>query len=170
VRPGASSEAAEPGFEAVPPLPPPPPLLRGRSVSRRAGGRRRRAPTGDRLVGRVVRHVDPWSVLKLSLVLYLVVFAIVLTAGVVLWYAASAAGVIHRIERTVKELWQYQSFSLRPLALLRAAGVGGAVLVVVGTGFNVLAAVVFNLVSDLVGGIRVEVVEKQPRRALGRPR
>jgi hypothetical protein len=46
--------------------------------------------------------------------------------------------------------------------MLRASIVGGLVLVVMGTGANVLFAVLYNLISDVVGGIEVTVLEDDP--------
>ena len=37
-------------------------------------------------------------------------------------------------------------------------------LVLLGTGANVLMAVLYNLTSDVVGGIEVSVLEEQPGR------
>jgi hypothetical protein len=37
----------------------------------------------------------------------------------------------------------------------------GAILVVAGTGLNVTLAVLFNLISDLMGGVRVTVLEEE---------
>jgi hypothetical protein len=42
--------------------------------------------------------------------------------------------------------------------------VGGLVLVVMGTGANVLLAVLYNLISDVVGGIIVVFEERPTRR------
>jgi len=52
-----------------------------------------------RRVTRVVRHVDPWSVFKIAFVANVVLYLIVLTAGVLLWNVAYATGTVDNVER-----------------------------------------------------------------------
>ena len=42
----------------------------------------------------------------------------------------------------------------------------GLILVIAGTGLNVLLAVLFNLISDLVGGVRITVIEEESARPM----
>ena len=54
--------------------------------------------------------------------------------------------------------------------ILRGTVFGGFVLVVVGTAFSGLLAVLFNLIGDLTGGLRVTVIEvERTRPSGGRP-
>ena len=52
-----------------------------------------------RRVTRVVRHVDPWSVFKIAIVFNLVLYGVLLTAGVLLWNVAYATGTVDNLER-----------------------------------------------------------------------
>jgi len=52
-----------------------------------------------RKVTRVVRHVDPWSVFKIALMAHLLVYVILLVAGVLLWNVANATGTVDNVER-----------------------------------------------------------------------
>ncbi|MBU6316006.1 MAG: DUF3566 domain-containing protein [Acidobacteria bacterium] len=120
-----------------------------------------------RRVTRVVRHVDTWSVFKVALVFSLFMYAVCLTAGVLLWQVAQNTGTVDNIERFF-ETFGWQTFELKGGELYHNAWVGGLFLVVGLTGLLVLAATLFNLITDLVGGIRVsvleeEVVEREPR-------
>jgi hypothetical protein len=119
-----------------------------------------------RKVRRVVRNVDPWSVLKLSLLFYLCLFVIVMVAGTILWNLAGAAGTISDIEGVVKEAGAFKTFTFDGPTIFRATFLGGLVLVVAGSGLNVLIAVLFNLISDLVGGIRITVIEEETARPI----
>jgi len=110
-----------------------------------------------------VRKVDAWSVLKISVVFYVAVYFMLLVAAVLLWMAATATGLRHNIEKVVADLIASGKFHFVGSELLQAGAVGGAVLVVVGTGANVMLAVLYNLISDLVGGL-VIVVEASPGR------
>ena len=114
---------------------------------------------------RVVRRVEPMSVLKVSVVFYACVFVVLLVAGVVLWLVASAAGVVGNVETFIGDLFALDEFRFEPLQILQASFLGGVILVLLGTGANVLAALLFNLIADLVGGIEVTVVDDDPASA-----
>jgi hypothetical protein len=117
-----------------------------------------------RKVRRVIRHFDPWSVLKVSLLFYFCLFIVLMVAGVVLWNIAAAAGTISDIEGFFKDAGAFQTFSFDGPTIFRASVLIGLILVIAGTGINVLLAVLFNLISDLVGGIRVTVIEEESAR------
>ena len=137
----------------------------GRAYQARAN-RRLRA----RRVRRLVRHVEPWSVLKVSLILYFCAWAIMLFVGVTLWNLAVNSGLVGNVESFVVELFALESFRINADQIFRIAAVGGLVLVLAGSGLTVLGAVLFNLISDVTGGVRLTVVEEEtarprPRRA-----
>jgi hypothetical protein len=54
--------------------------------------------------------------------------------------------------------------------VIRASVLGGALLVMLGCGANVLLAVLYNLISDVVGGIIVVFEERPTLRRSGKPR
>ncbi len=116
-----------------------------------------------RRVSRVVRRVDAWSVLKVSLILYALAYLILLVAGVLLWKVAIETGTLANVEGFVRELFGLTTFELHGKDLYRASWTIGAFLVVAGTGLNVTVAVMFNLITDLVGGVRVTVLEEEVR-------
>jgi hypothetical protein len=120
-------------------------------------GRRPAAPKA-RTSRVVLRRIDPWSVLKLSLLFYLCVCLVMLVAGALLWAGASAAGVIGNIESFVADIG-FDDFRFIPGDILRASTIGGLVLVVAGTIANTLLAVLFNLMCDIVGGLKVTLAE-----------
>lgn len=109
----------------------------------------------------VVRRVDVLSILKVSFIFYLCVLVVLVVAGVVLWNVAAALGVINTIDKLVRSLFALSAFQLHPLtALAWGAAVMGA-LCLVGLLFNVMAALLYNLISDVVGGVQVIVVDDQ---------
>ena len=57
-----------------------------------------------------------------------------------------------------------RSFAFDGAQVFQLATFGGLALVLVATFLCCLAALVFNLISDLVGGIRVTVVEEETAR------
>jgi len=113
-----------------------------------------------RRVTRVVRHVDPWSVFKIAIVANLVLYAILLTAGVLLWNVAYATGTIDNVERFF-ESFGWNTFEFNGGQIYHSAWIGGLFLVIGFTGLAVLAATLFNLITDLVGGMRFTVLEEE---------
>lgn len=113
-----------------------------------------------RRVTRVVRHVDPWSVFKIALVANIVLYLIVLTAGVLLWNVAYATGTVDNVERFF-ESFGWSSFEFNGGEIYHNAWIGGLFLVIGLTGLAVLLATLFNLITDLVGGMRFTVLEEE---------
>ena len=122
---------------------------------------RNRSKVRARKVRRVVRHIDPWSVLAFSVLFHLCVFASLLLASVLVWNAADAAGTIDNIESFIRELGDYQTYEINGDAVFRAAMIIAGVLTLASSVMVVLLTVVFNLISDLIGGIRITVVEEE---------
>jgi hypothetical protein len=157
----------------VPPAATQPPKRALRAGDLPSRERRRRVRLQARRVRRIVRHIEPWSVLKISVIFYLCLWVILMIAGVMLWGAAESAGAIEKIENFVRELFALDEFTINAERIFRGVALSGFVLVIAGTAFNVLLAVLFNLISDLTGGLRVTVIEEEsarfrPRRS-GRP-
>jgi uncharacterized membrane protein len=119
---------------------------------------------------RVVSKVDSLSVLRFSVLLYLSLYLVVVVAALVLWVVASVVGVVDNIESFIKGLFALESFHFDALAMFRGLTVGGLLMVLIGSGANVLVAVLYNLISDVVGGVEVTVSERdageppEPRR------
>jgi hypothetical protein len=122
----------------------------------RIAGRRPRV----RRVTRVVRQVDPWSVFKVAAAFSIVAYAIALIAGVLLWNVAYATGTIDNIERGM-ESTGWEVFELDGGEIFHNAWIGGLFGAVAMTGLAVLTATLFNLITDLVGGIRLTVLEEE---------
>jgi len=128
--------------------------------------RRRRVRLQARKVRRVIRHIEPFSVLKVSVVFYLCLWLILMFAGLVLWSIAETSGTLESIEELVESL-----FTLNPDedfwaggTLFRIYAQLGLILAFAGVCFNVLLAVLYNLISDLMGGIRLTVIEEESAR------
>ena len=111
---------------------------------------------------RVVRRIDVWTVFKMSILFYLCVFLVFLIAGVLLWNIAEAFNVITSVEKFIRSLFDLQQFTFRPSVVLESSVLAGGALVLLGTGANVLAALIYNLISDVVGGVQFVVLEEIP--------
>ncbi len=113
-----------------------------------------------RRVTRVVRHLDTWSVFKVALVFNLVVFVVCLTAGVLLWNVADTTGTIDNVEQFFEQFgWEH--FEFHGGEIYHHAWIAGLFATIGLTGLAVLVATLFNLITDLVGGIRVSVLEEE---------
>ena len=118
-----------------------------------------RAPRVRR-VTRVIREIDPWSAFKVGLAFHLVVYFTVLIASVLLWSVASATGTVDNIERFLMS-FGWESFQFHGWTLLLNEILLGLLLAALLTSVWVLGATMFNLITDLVGGIRVSVLEEE---------
>jgi hypothetical protein len=164
----------EPAFPAAPPEVAPAAPVVPRLVTAEEAMSRRQRKRATRLrarkVKRIVRRLDAWSVLKVSFIFFLCVYVISMVTAVILWNVASGAGVIDNIESFIEDLGAFETFEFVPDKLLKGTLLGGAVLAVLATGLAALGAVLFNLISDLVGGIRMTVIEEPGARPMLRPR
>jgi hypothetical protein len=139
--------SARPRPEPAPPRP---------SVAAQA----RRGPRRARLT---VRRVDPWSVLKFTFVFSLAVMVVLVVAAVVLYGVLSAMGVFHSVNSFVHTLNGSNGGSnliTFPRAVV-AAFLVGVVNVVLFTALATLGALVYNLCSEIVGGIEVTLGERE---------
>lgn len=117
-------------------------------------------PGGEHRV-EVLRRIDPWSTLKVSLVLYLSLVAVALVVGTALWVAGRQAGVIDDIESLIEDLGLYVegSYRFRDGHILRMAAVIGPMLAVVAALATTAGVALYNLVARLTGGLEVTVKE-----------
>jgi Transmembrane domain of unknown function (DUF3566) len=154
-RPDPEPDASSPTF-AVAPTP---------TVSRAAAqsfGRVRRTRAE-------IRHIGPWSVLKFSLLFYLCVMLIVWVALVIIYGVLSAAGAIDALARILGGLFpttptvstkgappmKIDSIALFTYLLFACCG-----LAVVWSLINLVLAYVYNLISDVIGGIEVTLADR----------
>jgi hypothetical protein len=114
-----------------------------------------------RRVRRLLRHIEPWSVLKIGLIFYLCVWGMTVIATSMVWGAASDAGTIEKVEHFIAQLFALEDFAFDTEQIFRIFVLGGLVMVVGGTATTVVLVVVFNLISDLMGGIRFTVIEEE---------
>ncbi len=126
------------------------------SIALRRPGRRPRV----RRVTRVLRHVDPWSAFKVGIIFSAVAYIVVLTSGVLLWRVAAATGTLDNVERWFTQ-FGWETFEFDGEAIFRNARTIGLFGVVATTGGIVLLVTLFNLVSDIMGGVRMTVLEEE---------
>ncbi len=147
--------AAEPD-DVERPLAPPTPKQRSGGGSGLRWERRRVHRTT-----RIVRHIDPLSVFRVMIVFHVVLYLTLLLTGVLLWNVANATGTVDNVERFM-ESFGWESFEFKGGEIFHQAWILGLFAVVGLTGLAVLMATIFNLITDLVGGVRVTILEELP--------
>ena len=114
-------------------------------------------------VRRIIRKIDPWTVLKVTLVLNFIVSLTVVLGLSILWVLLVNAGVpqgLEDIARRLALLEQDASLVGNIETLFTSVVSLAAVYMLTQTALATIGAFFYNLVSDLVGGIEVVVLEE----------
>ena len=96
----------------------------------------------------------------MGLVFHAALYLVLMITGILLWNVGSATGTINNLEQFMAS-FGWDSFAFKGGELFRGCAVFGLFGIVLATGIWVLGAVVFNLITELVGGIRVTVLEEE---------
>ncbi|MFM7046345.1 MAG: DUF3566 domain-containing protein [Actinomycetota bacterium] len=113
-----------------------------------------------RRVTRVIRDIDVWSIFKVGLVFHLVLYVVALIAVSLLWAVANSTGTIDNVE-SFFESFGWETFSFDGSSLFTNFAAFGLLAALLGTAAWVIGAVMFNLITELVGGVRVSVLEEE---------
>lgn len=111
-----------------------------------------------------VRRVGPLSVLKFSLIFTFCVMLAVFLGLIFLYMILQAVGVIDTVEEWVTKIFPQNggtTFQIEPGYLLPRGFLIGCGLVVVWSFIKVMVAFLYNLISDIVGGVEVTLAEKK---------
>ena len=114
-------------------------------------------------VRRIIRKVDPWTVLKVTFVLNFVVALTIVLGFSILWVLLINAGVpqgLEDIARRLALLDDNASLVGNIEALFSSVVFLATVYLLTQTALATVGAFFYNLVSDLVGGIEVVVLEE----------
>ncbi|GAB2763158.1 DUF3566 domain-containing protein [Amycolatopsis magusensis] len=187
--PGGGEAAQAQPAAAPPPVqydhtPPEQPLATGSATSRLFGGGdsgqqssgsgKRPAPTALRRPGRgprraslQIKRFDPWSVLKLSLVLGVAMFFVWLVAVGVLYTVLDGMGVWEKLNGTYTSLVQGEGTATAAEPLISAgrvfgiAAIIGAINIVLLSALATVSAFIYNVSADLAGGLEVTLSERE---------
>jgi Transmembrane domain of unknown function (DUF3566) len=116
----------------------------------------RRWDDGERHV--TLRKVDPWSVLKLSLLFSFCALLVVMLGLTVFWTAVNRVGMVGTLLAFLEDFGT--DVRIDGVAIARAIFLFGLLGAVLWSGINVFLAFLYNLVADLVGGLRVTVSDE----------
>jgi hypothetical protein len=132
-------------------------------VENEAAARRAEERVAQRRAKVVIRKVDPWSVLKFSLLFYFCLMLVFVLAFVILYWILGVTGVLDSIAKVLSDVgfggtagFEFHGYWI--FSRLFLVGLAG---VVVWSLVNMLVSVLYNLVSDVVGGIQVTLTERR---------
>lgn len=121
----------------------------------------RRAAAGPRRAKLQIRHIDPWSTLKLSLVLAVAFFFVWMVAVGILYGVLSAMGVFESIDSMFSELGGSSGNIITPKVVFGGAALIGAINIVLFTALATIGAYIYNLCADLAGGLEITLAERR---------
>lgn len=112
-----------------------------------------------------IRRVDPWSMLKVSLLLSVVLFFVWMIAVAFLYLVLGGMGVWSKLNSNVGDLLTSASGSSGGELVSSGTIFGGAALIglvniVLMTAGATLGAFIYNLTTDLVGGVEVTLADR----------
>jgi Transmembrane domain of unknown function (DUF3566) len=158
----ATPPAPAPHPEGAPTLPPPQETAAPTTQHLRQGIRRRSASRRTRVT---VRHLGPLSVLKLSLIFYFCVWLAIFLGLLFLFMILQAVGVIDRVEEMITTTGfsgnEGATFQIDPAWVFPRLFVIGAFMSVVWSVIKLFVAFLYNLISDIVGGVEITLAEKK---------
>ena len=114
-------------------------------------------------VRRIIRKVDPWTVLKVSFVFNFIISLTIVLGFSILWVLLVNAGVpqgLEEIARRLALLDDNASLVGNVEVLFSSVLFFATVYLLTQTAITTLGAFFYNLISDLVGGIEVIVLEE----------
>ena len=131
---------------------------------RKAASRWRARAAGPVRASMQIRRIDPWSTLKVSLVLSVALFFVWMIAVAFLYLVLGGMGVWSKLNSNVGDLLNNTSGSSGELV---SSGTifGGAVLIglvniVLLTAMATIGAFIYNLTTDLIGGVEVTLADR----------
>jgi Transmembrane domain of unknown function (DUF3566) len=117
---------------------------------------------GSRRAEVVLRRVNAWSVLRVSLLFYFCVMVILVFAMSIVYWVLGIMGVLNSVSDLLTNILGESGSSnyiINGQWLFFRALVIGAAWVVIWSLVNMLLALLYNLIADVVGGIRITLAE-----------
>ena len=160
---GAATAAAATGSAAVGAARVSETVRSARSAVTSAAGR------GPRRARLNLKRIDPWSVMKFSFAVSVVLFIVVVVATSVLYLALDTMGVWTSVNTSLKELVSASGgndssssggFQITAWGVIGTSMLIGAVNVVLFTALATLSAFIYNVCADLVGGVELTLAER----------
>lgn len=159
----AGSDSAMASPQQIGARPAPPPARSGSEAARRAKATRR----PPRLASLQLKRVDPWTVLKISLIVAIVMFFVWMIAIGILYLTMDAMGVWSKINDTFSTLTSSPDTLAAGKTPLVTAGrifgisaIIGAINIVLLTALATVAAFIYNAAAAMSGGVELTLGER----------
>jgi hypothetical protein len=138
------------------------PVSRPAAASRMQVGTRHKGPVRASMQ---IRRIDPWSTLKVSLVLSVALFFVWMIAVAFLYLVLGGMGVWSKLNSNVGDLLtsaggQTGGELVSSGTIFGGAALIGLVNIVLLTAMATCAAFIYNLTTDLVGGVEVTLADR----------
>lgn len=178
-RPSAESESPARTKEYASELPdlsgpPPRPAQQRRPAGdgaspQKSGGQSRvqvaaRPKSGPVRASMQIRRIDPWSALKVSLLLSIALFFVWMIAVAIMYLVLGGMGVWTKLNSNVGDLLTSTSGSSGELVssgtIFGGALLIGLVNIVLLTALATVGAFIYNLITDIVGGVEVTLADR----------
>ncbi|MDH3729668.1 MAG: DUF3566 domain-containing protein [Acidimicrobiia bacterium] len=111
-----------------------------------------------RRVRRVIRRIDPWTVLKVSFVFNAIMALAFVLGSIIFWSIFVNAGIPDRLTEFAESLTL--SFEVDGELYFRVVLFLSVIWAILMTGLATLGSVLYNLIADTVGGVEVVVLEE----------
>jgi hypothetical protein len=146
----------------APERPTPEPVSRPAVTSRVQVGTRHKGPVRASMQ---IRRIDPWSALKVSLVLSVALFFVWMIAVAFLYLVLGGMGVWSKLNNNVGDLLtsaggQTGGELVSSGTIFGGAALIGLVNIVLLTAMGTVGAFIYNLTTDLVGGVEVTLADR----------
>lgn len=126
-----------------------------------AANRPRRPTRGPRRARLQLRHIDPWSTLKFSLILSIAMFFVWMVAVGVLYGVLNGLDVFSNVNRLWADLnGATDEPIVTPSLVFGGTAVIGAVNILLFTALATVGSFIYNLCADLVGGLEITLGER----------
>lgn len=134
----------------------------GRAAARVQVGSRSRV-AGPVRASMQIRRIDPWSTLKVSLLLSVAIFFVWMIAVAILYLVLGAMGVWTKLNSNVGDLLSSAGGAgelVSAGSIFSTALLIGLVNIVLMTAMATIGAFIYNLSTDIVGGIEVTLADR----------
>jgi hypothetical protein len=121
-------------------------------------------PQGPVRASMQIRRIDPWSTLKVSLVLSVALFFVWMIAVAFLYLVLGGMGVWSKLNSNVGDLLNNTGGSTADLVssgtIFGGAALIGLVNIVLLSAMATIGAFIYNLTTDLIGGVEVTLADR----------
>jgi Transmembrane domain of unknown function (DUF3566) len=122
--------------------------------------RRRRVRPSVRRVKRTLKRVNPWTVLKLSLFYYTIFLLVWLVFVAIVYWLLQPTELFEAIQDVGDIFLDWRNVDISLRFVERWALLIGVIGVLAGTLVNTFLALLYNIASDIVGGLEFTFVER----------